>query len=207
MAKGMANNRVVRVNLPRTLNANIDVVNVRNSCSPEQYEAERCPISVGRATAITPVLSEPLVGKVYLVRRGHRLPDMMVRLKGQGNASLINIDLDGTITIPRDLTLRTTFGDIPDVPITSFRLRFVSNRNAPVGTVNNLCVARYKKATVARLAFTAQSGKQVVRKQKMTVAGCGKRAKAGSNGKGRRGRKKANEKSTRRAGRHTARRR
>jgi hypothetical protein len=174
MTNGQANNRVVDVDLPRTLNAELNVVNVRNSCSPAQYQADACPLQVGTATAITPLLRDPLIGKIFLVRNGRSLPDMMVRLRGQGDASLVDIDLQGKITIPKDLTVRTTFDAVPDVPITSFRLDLVSGRNAPVGTVRNLCDARVRKASVAKLAFTGQSGKKVTRNQKVTIAGCGK---------------------------------
>jgi hypothetical protein len=176
MTNGQANNRVVDVDLPRTLNAELNVVNVRNSCSPAQYQADACPVQVGTATAITPLLRDPLVGRIFLVRNGRSLPDMMVRLRGQGDASLVDIDLAGKITIPKDLTVRTTFDAVPDVPITSFRLDLVSGRNAPVGTVRNLCDASVRKASVAKLAFTAQSGKKVTRNQTVTVAGCGKAA-------------------------------
>ncbi|HEY4276768.1 MAG TPA: hypothetical protein VGM91_01040 [Conexibacter sp.] len=172
MSNGQANNRVVDVDLPRTLNAELNVVNVRNSCSPAQYQADSCPLQVGTATAVTPLLRDPLVGKVFLVRNGRRLPDMMVRLRGQGDASLVDIDLTGKITIPKDLTVRTTFDTVPDVPITTFRLNLVSGRNAPVGTVRNLCMKSTRRASVAKLTFTAQSGKKIRRNQTLTVSGC-----------------------------------
>jgi hypothetical protein len=178
MTPGQANNRVVTVKLPRTLNAQLDVVSVRNACSPDQYAVDRCPQQVGTATAVTPLLRDPLLGRVFLVRNpGRRLPDMMVRLRGQGDESLVDIDLTGKITIPKDLTLKTTFDTVPDVPITSFRLNLVSGRNAPVGAVENLCTARARKASVATLAFTGQSGKKVRSKRKMTVVGCAKTIK------------------------------
>jgi hypothetical protein len=179
MTRGQANNRVVDVNLPRTLNAQLDVVSVRNACTPEQYAADRCPQQVGTATAVTPLLRQPLLGRIFLVRNpARRLPDMMVRLRGQGDASLIDFDLTGKITIPKNLTLRTRFDTVPDVPITSFRLNLVSGRNAPVGTVSNLCTAAARKQSVARLAFTAQSGRKVRHNQKLTIVGCKKTIKA-----------------------------
>jgi hypothetical protein len=172
MTRGQANNRVVDVDLPNTLNAQLDVVNVRNACSPEQYGADRCPQQVGTATANTPLLRDPLLGRVFLVRNpARRLPDLMVRLRGQGEASLVDIDLLGKITIPKDLSLRTRFDTVPDVPITRFTLNLVSGRNAPVGTVKNLCMKSTRKAR-ATLAFTAQNGKKVTSKQKLTIAGC-----------------------------------
>jgi hypothetical protein len=177
MTRGQANNRVVRVKLPTTLNAQLDVVSVRNACSLAQYAVDRCPQQVGSATAVTPLLRQPLRGRVFLVRNpARRLPDMMVRLRGQGDASLIDIDLAGKITIPKDLSLQTTFDTVPDVPITNFRLNLVSGRNAPVGTVSNLCTARARRVP-AKLSFTAQSGKKVSRSQKLKIVGCGKTVK------------------------------
>ena len=173
MPSGGANNRVVDVTLPKTLNARVEVVNVRNACSLEQYAEERCPISVGTATAVTPLLREPLVGRVFLVRNpARRLPDMMVRLKGQGDARLVEVDLVGFITIRRDLTVRTRFASVPDVPIREFRLSLVAGRNAPVAAVRPLCQARFRRQTVARLGFTAQNGKRIVRNQPIQVLGC-----------------------------------
>ncbi|HEY4279595.1 MAG TPA: hypothetical protein VGM91_15330, partial [Conexibacter sp.] len=169
MPAGQANNRVISVNLPKTLNAELNVVSVRNSCSPTQYQADQCPLQVGTATAVTPLLRDPLVGRVFLVRTGGRLPDMLVRLRGQGDGRLIDIDLDGKIAIPKDLTLRTTFDTVPDVPITSFKLNLVSGRNAPVGVASNLCTVRARKGSVAKLSFTAQNGTKVTRNQKVTI--------------------------------------
>jgi hypothetical protein len=176
MPSGGANNRVVDVTLPKTLNARVEVVNVRNACSLEQYAEERCPISVGTARAVTPLLREPLVGRVFLVRNpARRLPDMMVRLKGQGDARLVEVDLVGFITIRRDLTVRTRFASVPDVPIREFRLSLVSGRNAPVAAVRPLCEPRFRRQTVARLGFTAQNGKRISRNQPIQVLGCSAR--------------------------------
>jgi hypothetical protein len=122
---------------------------------------------------VTPLLREPLVGRVFLVRNpARRLPDMMVRLKGQGDARLVVVDLVGFITIRRDLTVRTRFASVPDVPIREFRLRLVSGRNAPLGAVRPLCEPRFRRQTVARLGFIAQNGKRISRNQPIQVLGC-----------------------------------
>jgi len=183
MGRGEANNRVVQVTLPRTLNSRLAVVNLRNSCSPEQFAAERCPRTIGTATAVTPLLRDPLRGSIYLVQTGRRrgLPNMVVALKGQ-----VDVDLTGRITIDRAQRVRTTFDTVPDVPITSFRLNLVPGRNGAVGVVRNLCTAAGRRATVAQLAFTGQNGRRVSRSQAISVRGCGRASARGRRGSSRR---------------------
>ncbi|MBB4662627.1 hypothetical protein [Conexibacter arvalis] len=194
MTPGQANNRLVRVDLPRTVNARLEVINNDKACTMEQFIADRCPQSIGSATAVTPLLQEPLTGPIYLVRNpARRLPDMVVRLRGQGTASLVAVDVTGKITINRNLTLRTAFDTIPDVPITSFKLSLVAGKRGAVGAIGNFCTARVRKASVARLAFRAQSGKRVNVNQRMKVAGC-KSARQSAKAKRGRGAKRAAKK-------------
>jgi hypothetical protein len=167
-----ANLKRVEVSLPRYLASRTEVVNVRAACTPEQYEADRCPMQIGTATAVTPLLRLPLEGRVFLVRTPDRaLPDMMVKLRGQGDARLVEIDLAGRITIPKDLTLRTTFETVPDVPITSFQLRLVAGRNGAIVTNRNLCETTTRQQR-ARLRFRGQNGKLIQTQQRLRINGC-----------------------------------
>jgi hypothetical protein len=171
MTPGQANIRSVRVNLPDNINARLQVIN-RNSCPLADYEAGRCPASlaVGSAVATTPLLKDPLRGNAYFVRNpARRIPDLVVALKGQ-----VDVDLTGKVTIPRDLTLATTFDTVPDVPITRFTLRLVAGRSGPIGTIGNLCSARVRRGMNAKLVFKGQNGKSISRSQKMSIAGCGR---------------------------------
>ncbi|ADB53748.1 hypothetical protein Cwoe_5342 [Conexibacter woesei DSM 14684] len=189
MPVGNANNRAVQVILPKTLAARLEVLNVRKACTFEQFKAERCPINVGSAVAVTPVLRDPLKGSVYLVRHpARRLPDVMVALKGQGDAKALSIDVTGKVTIPRDLRIRTTFDTVPDAPITMFRLNFRTGRNAPIAAVDNLCTARARRESIAELAFVAQSGKRASARQRINIAGC-RGTSSGRRAAGRRGRR------------------
>lgn len=175
MPNGNAANRVVRVNLPRTLNARLEVLSNEKACSLDQYNQESCPISIGTASAITPLLKEPLTGKVYLVRNpARRLPDMVVALKGSGDSRALQIDLTGKIDITRDLTVRTAFDTIPDAPISRFDLRLVAGRNGPLGTVNNLCTKTARRTSLARLAFQGQNGRRLNANPRISVVGCKK---------------------------------
>lgn len=191
MPTGQANNRSVTVILPKMLTARLEVLNVRRACSIEQYRSERCPISVGTASAVTPLLRDPLVGTVYLVRNpARRIPDVMVALKGQGDARALAIDVTGKVTVPRNLSLRTTFDTVPDAPITKFTLRFAAGRNGAIAVARDLCSRRARAASTARLAFVAQSGKRISRDQKVRVAGCGKAKPAGRSRGGKRSAKR-----------------
>jgi hypothetical protein len=170
MTPGQANLRTVRVNLPDNINARLAVIN-RNACPLEDYEAGRCTnLAIGNATAVTPLLKDPLRGNAYFVRNpARRIPDLVVALKGQ-----VDVDLTGKVTIPPDLTLATTFDTVPDVPITSFTLNLVAGRSGPIGTIGNLCSARVRRGMKAKLAFKAQSGKSMARSQRMQIVGCAK---------------------------------
>jgi hypothetical protein len=163
---GDANLRAVTVTLPKSINARLEVI--RDACTLEQFHAGRCTRQVGTATAVTPLLRDPLSGPAYFVRNSaRRLPDLMVALKGQ-----VEIDLTGKVTIPPDLTLRTAFDTIPDVPIRSFRLRLFAGRNGPLGSLANLCSADGRRRGVARVGQRAQSGRVAQTRQRLGVDGC-----------------------------------
>lgn len=171
MTPGQANNRSVTVTLPKTINARLDVVNRRRACTFEQFRADRCPQMVGTASAVTPLLRDPLRGPAYFVYNpDRRLPDLVVRLKGQ-----VAFDLVGKVAITRDLRLRTSFDTVPDVPITSFRLVLASGaRNGPVGLTANVCQRDVRRQLRADLALTAQSNRKIARQQSIAVVGCGR---------------------------------
>jgi hypothetical protein len=50
--------------------------------------------TAGSAVASTPLLRDPLRGKVYFVKNGYPMPDLFVALRGQ-----VGRDLIGAITI------------------------------------------------------------------------------------------------------------
>jgi hypothetical protein len=194
--RGSAANRAIQVTLPKTLNARLDVVNRRVACSIEQFRADRCPMVIGSATAVTPLLRDPLRGPAYFVYNpARRLPDLVVRLKGQ-----IDIDLVGKVTITRGLKLQTTFDAIPDQPISSFRLRLESgSRNGAIGVTRNLCSKATRRGLEAALSFTAHSNRKVTRDQPIRVAGCGR-----AGGRSNRSRRTARSRRTSRSRRASA---
>lgn len=189
MPSGQANIRSVQVTLPLALNARLDVVNKRRACTFEQYNADRCPTAVGTGTAVTPLLRDPLKGPAYFVYNpDRRLPDLVVRLKGQ-----VAFDLVGKVSIEKDLRLRTTFDTVPDVPISKFRLSLLSGEGTgPIGTTRSLCSASVRKGLKAEQVFIAQNNKKIARSQKISVAGCGRSAARGRRARHRRSSKSKN---------------
>ncbi len=167
MPAGQTNLRYVKVSLPTTLNARLDVVN--RACTRDEFEAGHCSqAKAGTAYAITPLLRDPLRGGVYFVRNGHAIPDIFVALRGQ-----VDFDLIGRVTIPGGKHLATTFDAVPDVPITKFVLRLVGGKHGPVGAATNLCT-RQGHRTPASIGYTGQNGKVVHVNQRIHIRGCAK---------------------------------
>jgi hypothetical protein len=167
---GQTNLRSVSVALPGTLNALLPVVN--RACKLAEFEAGRCGnrAKVGTATAVTPLLRNPLRGSVYFVKNPKRiLPDLMVALRGE-----VDLDLTGKVSIPGGKRLATKFDTIPDAPITKFTLRIVSGKNGPVGIATNLC-SRKGRRTPAAVGFRGQNGAVLQVHPRVKVRGCPKR--------------------------------
>jgi len=170
MPRGDANLRFVRVTLPSTINARLTVIN--DACTRAEFETDiaKCGhAQAGTAVAVTPLLRDPLRGKVYFVKNGHPIPDLFIALRGQ-----VAFDLIGRVTIPGGKKLATTFSTAPDVPIRSFTLRlFGDSKNGSVGAAKNLCAASSKTATAA-LDFIGQNGKVSQLDQRLVIHGCPK---------------------------------
>ena len=82
----------------------------------------------------------------------------------------MSIDLVGKIQITRKQQLVTTFGTIPDVPLTKFQLK-LPRANSPVSNVHGLC-RKASRNSLSRQVMRGQNGKLVQRKAKLTIVGC-----------------------------------
>lgn len=172
---GQTNSKSIDVLLPRSINARLEALN--KPCALESYRAATCGRTglIGDASAVTPVLRDPLRGNVYLVRNpARRLPDIMVALRGQ-----VAMDIVGIVNVaPKTFRLGTKFETIPDVPLTRFRMTFHSNENALLGVATeNLC-AKATRAAPARIEFRSQALGRTRVFQKLSTVGCGSPAKA-----------------------------
>lgn len=170
---GGSNLHSVAVTLPKQFAARLSTV--QQSCPAATFAANPtgCPAAsvVGSSTAATPVLTAPLQGIVYLVSRGAAgFPTLNVALSGSG----ITVDLTGTIAFAASGQTVSTFGSIPDVPISSFTLSLPEGPHSALAATGALCSG----ALVMPAALVAQSGAQRSLAVPVTVSGCPKAAKA-----------------------------
>jgi hypothetical protein len=164
---GTANIRSAKVTLPLSLA--LDPNNSNHVCAYATAQAVHggavgCPSStiVGSARAVSPLLSQPLTGPVYLVQgirfgaQGQQirtLPSLLVPLRGQ-----ISLDLRATTAVNGLGELVTTFSSIPDAAVTNFSLTITGGPKGLLvitGRGVNVC----KSAQIAGANFNAQSGK------------------------------------------------
>ena len=124
-------NAVVKV--PGDLNPNATIF-FGAACDQASFAAGTCPAStiVGLATAASPLLTQPLVGNVALVKSTtSALPNLGLDLQGQ-----LHLLLQGTTDISNGNTV--TFNGLPDIPIARFQLTF-TNPPGLLGTARDIC--------------------------------------------------------------------
>lgn len=150
----------VAVKLPLSLA--LDPDNAQALCKPEQAAARNCPAGsiIGRATAVTPALNEPLTGPIYFVENTRRtasgairrtLPKLWLALKGE-----VPLDLYAQSDVEDD-HLVTEFDMIPDAPISRFDLQIAGGKNGVIVANTNICQQRQ----VTTATFHGQTGKRV----------------------------------------------
>lgn len=137
---------------------------LKDVCTRKEFEAgkvfgEKCPAKsiYGRASAVTPLLSKPLEGPVYLrTGYGTRLPELAVALNGPQ----INIDLAGRIDSvhqkgSEESLIRNSFEMVPDAPVEKFVLELKGGKKGLLVNSTDVCQGTHK----ALAAFTGQNGK------------------------------------------------
>jgi hypothetical protein len=162
-ALGESASKTTKVTLPSVLAPNPAVL--ANICSQSAYSSDSCPpqSQVGTATAVTPLLTEPLTGPVRLVDNPGGLPKVVVYLNGVFSTRLV-----GDISLGAGGTT-TTFSDLPDSPVTSLKLAFAGGSGGQFTAGADLC------STPVDISgeFLSQSGKTVTPSTRATVIGCG----------------------------------
>jgi hypothetical protein len=165
LPRGGANIAWSRVTLPRSLQ--IDNAHINNPCTRVQFNAGACPKKsvLGHATATSPLLDRPLKGPVYFRSNGgeRQLPDLVADLRGQ-----IHVVLVGYIDAKK-ARIRTTFAQVPDAPVSSFKLALFGGKRGLLEGNRDLCGARNR----AIVQFNAHNGKIADSKQELAIAGCG----------------------------------
>jgi hypothetical protein len=169
-AAGIARSEVT---LPRS--EFVENAHFKTICTRVQFKADKvpgagCPAGAiyGKASAVTPLLDEPLSGPVFLRSSEHQLPDLVIAL----HSGKIDVTLVGRIDSVKG-QLRTTFESVPDAPVTSFRLEMQGGKKGLFVNSTNLCAKQYR----AKAAFDGQNGKQLAFNPAMQ-AKCGKSGKA-----------------------------
>lgn len=135
----------------------IDQNHIGNPCTRPQFAEDKCPkISVlGRAKGWSPLLDQPLEGKVYFRANGgeRNLPDVVVDLRGQIHVVLVGaVD---TVTPKTNARIRTTFFAVPDAPVSKFELELKGGKEGLLVNSLPLC----KSSNKAVVEFTGQNGK------------------------------------------------
>ncbi len=157
--------RSAHVRLPLGIATNTRALNA--ACAPDAFAAGRCgPRSqIATAVALSPLLRDPETGPVYLVRQTRGLPRIVVQFR-----SPVALQLVGTVNIGANGGIGTTFGVIPDLPLTKFTLRFRGGAYGALALTRSICRG------VLRLpaTFHGQNGRTVNARPRIAVRGCRK---------------------------------
>jgi hypothetical protein len=155
--EGQANIAKTTVILPKS--QFIDNSHINNPCTRVQFGEGACPAKsiLGRATAYTPLLDEPLTGPVYFRSNGgeRELPDLVADLHGQ-----IHVTLVGFIDSVREKggessRVRTRFLNVPDAPVSKFILKMKGGKQGLLENSTNLCRSQQRVA----VEMDGQNGK------------------------------------------------
>jgi hypothetical protein len=166
--KGQANIARTALTMPHSLF--LDQGHIGTVCTRPQLAEHNCPKAsvYGMAEAKSPLLDKKLKGKVFLVSSNHKLPDLLVDLRGQ-----VEIYLRGVIGTKHG-GLKTVFNNVPDVPVSKFVLKMKGGKKSLLVNSTNTCA----KPQRAVLNIKGQNGKQVKNKRfRLSIANCGKQKK------------------------------
>jgi hypothetical protein len=136
---GQAGMRNAQVLLPTQVGPNI--IALDHPCPLNRFRANAttCPAAskVGTATASSPFLPSALNGTVVITspRAGEFLPGLGVDLRGP-----LALQVIGSFVFTP--SLGNAFTDLPDIPISNFKLRFKGGNGGLISTGVNLCKAR-----------------------------------------------------------------
>jgi hypothetical protein len=138
---------------------------IQTICTRVQFAAGKCPKGsvYGTARAWTPLLDKPLSGPVYLRSSSHPLPDLVAAMGGE-----LEIDLVGRID-SKNGGIRTTFGSVPDAPVTKFVLRMKGGAKGLLVNSTDICRGSHRAA----VAMRAQNGRALALRPKLVSGGCG----------------------------------
>ena len=168
---GEANTQAATVILPPS--QFIDNSHINNPCTRVQFNANACPPKsiLGKATAITPLLDQPLTGPVYFRSNGgeRELPDIVADLHGPIHVTLVGFIDSVAVKGSESSRVRTRFLSVPDAPVTKFTMNLFGGKRGLIENSEDLC----RTTPRAEIKLKAQSGRSHNTKPKIAVA-CGK---------------------------------
>jgi hypothetical protein len=197
---GQANIGKVAVSLPKQLPSRLTTI--QQACPEATFAVNpsSCPVgsNIGTATAMTPVLANPVTGPAYLVSHGGAaFPNLVLILQGEG----VTLELVGSINIKKGVT-SSAFTSVPDAPIDSFLLSLPEGPHSALTTAlpakakGDLCGTALAMPTT----ITGQNGAVIQQQTKIAVTGCPK-AKAKTKAKKKKHKSKVKAKRKRHKGR------
>jgi hypothetical protein len=166
---GQANIARVKVELPKALPSRLTTL--QKACTAQTFEANpaSCPAAslVGYAKATTPLLPVQLIGPAYFVSHGgEAFPSLIVVLQGYG----VRVDLIGATFISKKGITSSTFGAVPDVPVSSFELYLPEGPYSALAANGNLCAKKLAMPT----EMVGQNGTVIHQSTPIGITGCGK---------------------------------
>jgi hypothetical protein len=177
--EGEANIGHAAVTIPRS--EFLDQAHIRTICTRVQFAADACPKGsvYGHATATTPLLDYPVSGPVYLRSSSHKLPDLVVDLKGPDYQPIEAVVVGRIDSIKGQI--RTTFETAPDVPISKFTLSMQGGDKGLLVNSRDICAGSYR-ATVKLEGHNgaAYDSRPVLRNGKCGTGRKAKRKRSGS---------------------------
>lgn len=154
---GQANAKKIVIVLPPS--EFIDPIRTANPCTRPQFAAQNCPPAsvLGKAKVFTPLLKEPLEGKVYFRANGgvRELPDAVLDLRGRIHFVLVGF-IDAVHKKGSEISrIRTTFANVPDAPVTKAIVELKGGKKGTLVNSANLC----KVGNLATVKMVAQNNK------------------------------------------------
>ena len=164
----------VHLELPKKLPARLHTL--QKACTEATFYANpaNCPAAsdVGTAIAHTPVLPVPLEGPGYFVSHGGaQYPELVFVLQGDG----VTIDLAGETHIGSKTKITSsTFGTVPDAPITSFEASLPEGPDSALAGLTPKGVCGSTSLSMPT-TIVGQNGAQVKQTTKVAITGCPKK--------------------------------
>jgi hypothetical protein len=142
----------------------IDQDHINSPCTRVQFREDRCPkLSVlGRASAVSPLLDQPLSGPVYFRSNGgeRELPDIVADLHGQIHVILVGFVDAVPVRGTERSRIRTRFVTAPDAPVTKFTMNLLGGaKRGLLENSRNLCRTDRR----AGVTLVAQNGRRIER--------------------------------------------